>query len=286
MQVLNRAIAKAYDEVRDRSVLVEPSRWQSVDVSKRPEAATREVLNYTFKAPVHTEDLDELREHIGPNLPWADDHFLERVSGQPLNPGIEWAHWPWGNSANSFRQEEVEVNPRNPSKDVRSDGKYQYTQGFSHTYMERMWPKFANENSDKKKFGPHEGIRYAYGDTMDVVQHLVKAPDSRQAYLPIFFPEDTGKLDVRVPCTLGYHFIQRHGFFHCIYYIRSCDLYRHFRDDVYLTVRLQLWTLDRLRERDDWWKSVKPGTFTMHVTSLHCFINDARQLWPKKVWER
>jgi hypothetical protein len=284
MLILSRAIQKTYDTVRDLGVLVEPTRWQSMDVSKRPEAATREVLNHTFKAPIHTEDLDDLREQIAPNLPWADDHFLERVGGKPLNPGIEWAHWPWGNSANSFRQEKVPTSPTlNPSKEADMEG---YAPGFSHTYMERMWPKKANGGVK-----PHRGVRYEYGDAMDVVAHLAKAPDSRQAYLPIWFPEDTGKLDVRVPCTLGYHFIQRHGYLHCVYYISSCDLYRHFRDDVYLTVRLQLWVLDQLRmwggTQDDaprFWAGVKPGTFTMHITSLHCFVNDARLLWPKKVW--
>ena len=117
-------------------------------------------------------------------------------------------------------------------------------------------------------------------DARDVVAHLAHDPQSRQAYLPIWFPEDTGKTTVRVPCTLGYHFIQRHKFLHCTYYIRSCDAVRHMRDDIYLTVRLQLWMLEQLRLIDPDWKLVKPGLFTMHIVSLHMFRNDFIKRWP------
>lgn len=261
-----------------------------MDVSKVAAAETHEVLNYTLQAQIHTEALDELRAEIAPNLPWADDHFLERVGGRPLNPGVEWAHWPWGNSANTFRTENVPNGPHNPAENGGD-----FNAGFSHTYMERMWPKHANVKpmaglrnrpfEEWSKEAVHHGVRYKYGDAEDVVEHLLKAPDSRQAYLPIWFPEDTGKLDVRVPCTLGYHFILRHGYLHCTYYIRSCDLYRHFRDDVYLTVRLQLWMIDKLRAAErllpqsPMWADVRPGLFTMHVVSLHCFVNDFQKLF-------
>lgn len=276
MKPFTRAHSRAILELRDHSHVVHPDRWQSIDVSNLPEAATHEVLNHTLRAPVYTEDLNELAADIGPNLPWADDHFLERVGGVPLNPGIEWAHWPWANKADTFR------------KEMNADGE----QCFSHTYMERMWPKKANLDPQTMAamgpYGARAGIRYKFGDATDVVEHLARHPLSRQAYLPIWFPEDTGKTDVRVPCTLGYHFIMRGGFFHCTYYIRSCDAYRHLADDIYLTVRLQLWMLDRLRQHswktaagtvDDTWGAVKPGLFTMHVVSLHVFRNDYIKLF-------
>lgn len=291
---LGKAIDRALAALKARGVRVKPSRWQSMDVSKRPEAETIELLNHTLQAQVMTESAAALAEDVRPNLPWADAHFLERVGGLPLNPGVEWAHWPWGNSANSFRTSLVLSTLANPH-DEAEEG---IVDGFSHTYMERMWPKLANRRVAPlggalvAEDGGHVGVRFGYGDAGDVVEHLARHPDSRQAYLPIWFPEDTGKTDVRVPCTLGYHFIHRHGFLHCTYYIRSCDAYRHLRDDVYLTARLQLWVLDQLR-RASWdqvhgvdttpqsfWDDVKPGLLTMHVVSLHCFVNDARLLWP------
>lgn len=275
----NKAIINAQEKLYRLSHKVEGTRWQSVDVSKKPGLATYEVLNHSFTEQVYTEDLEVLRTDIHPNLPWADDHFLERVGGQPLNPGIQWAHWPYGHSADKFRTEKM----RNGE------------QGFSHTYMERMWPKHAGIVHESE-WGTNMGIRYCYGDAMDVVHHLAKDPDSRQAYLPIWFPEDTGKMDVRVPCTLGYHFIHRRGYLHCTYYIRSVDFVRHFRDDIYLTVRLQLWMLDQLRKLGgdcegnadtggidhNQWQHVKPGMFTMHIVSLHMFENDFHQIFGKR----
>jgi thymidylate synthase len=104
-------------------------------------------------------------------------------------------------------------------------------------------------------------------------------PETRQAYLPVWFPEDTGVVHKeRVPCTLGYHFIQRMGYLHCTYYIRSCDFVRHFRDDLYLSLRLQLWMLNQLqsiRKTENFdWQLVKPGMFVFHCVSMHCFEND------------
>jgi hypothetical protein len=61
--------------------------------------------------------------------------------------------------------------------------------------------------------------------------------------------------------------------------MRSCDFVRHFRDDVYLTIRLLLWVLDRCRERSpEEWVDVTPGTFRMHITSLHMFVPDRQAL--------
>lgn len=264
MRPLSSAIQRAYDAVRQAGVLVEPTRWQSVDVSKRPEAATWEILNHTLKAPITSESLVDLREACQPSVPWADEQFAERVGGVPVNPGPTWHRWPWANSADKFRVEEI----RGPGEGGGL--------GFSHTYAERLWPKHAMRVDDE---GVNSGIRYNYGDLEDVVNHLATHPDSRQAFVPLWFPEDTGKTEVRVPCTLGWHFIHRKGFLHCTYYIRSVDLYRHFRDDVYMAVRLQLWMLDRLRGKSSPWLDVRPGIFTMHMVSLHCFVNDARILW-------
>jgi hypothetical protein len=231
----------------------------------------REVLNVSFQVSTSwIENLTKYRGDIKPNLPWADDHFLERVSGQPLNPGEQWKNWPYALSADKFRTE--------------GGGK------FSHTYMERYWPKDAESHWDRP-VGPRMGIRYPYGDLNDVVSHLLGDTSTRQAYLPVWFPEDTGVVHgERVPCTLGYHFIQRNGYFHATYYIRSCDFVRHFRDDLYLTVRLWLWVLDQLREREaevakrtgdahQFWHQIRLGMFTFHCVSLHCFVHDWNKLY-------
>lgn len=269
------AISLAGRMLQQHSSRVNTGIWQSIDVSNKPDMETMEVLNHTVQFDANNLSLDNLKYQIKPNLPWADDHFLERVCGFPLNPGKEWKNWPWANSANSFRDENGQ---------------------FNHSYMERYYPQYAGQTEDNDYYEKEQiprtsasgmpknvGIRERYGDLDDIINHLAEHPHTRQAYMPIFFPEDTGvSHGGRVPCSLGYHFILRDNRFHCIYYLRSCDFYRHFRDDIYLTVRLQMWILGKLWLLSNQWEEVEMGEFTMHITSLHCFVNDYRILFPDK----
>lgn len=270
----NTAIAAAQQTFQTSSAKVHTEKWQGVDIATKPEMATRELLNYSLQVPVQP-NLDHLREDIKPNLPWADLHFDERVCGAPINPGVEWANWPYGKSAATF---------------LDGEGK------FNHNYMERYWPKFAGliHGSTKtaadydlpfmrEENDPVRGIYHKYGDLEDVVKQLAKEPDTRQAYLPVWFPEDTGVVHGgRVPCTLGYHFILRNGFLHCNYYLRSCDFVRHFRDDIYLTARLMLWVIDQCKALNpNPWSEVLPGYLTMHITSFHIFEADWQPLFGK-----
>ncbi len=243
---------------------VEQHRWQGRDVRADPSARCYELGDVDVRVDLRgREDLDFWRRDIQPNLPWADDHFLERVGGQPLNPGKEWANWPWGKSADGFRRDD---------------------ERFNHTYMERLWPRWARRNPGGTVSIPEEdegrlGIDRRYGDLSDLIDLLVRDPYTRQAFIPLFFPEDTGWGDGgRKMCSLGYQFICRDGRLDLYYPLRSCDLARHFRDDCYLAVRMLLWILDRCRAADDFWLGVKPGRYTMHMTSLHVFENDRIKL--------
>lgn len=269
-----------------QSHVVPSAPWQGREA--KPEFATRELMNYTFTHSLReVEDLDVYRNDIEPNLPWADDHFEERVCGYPINPGVEWANWPWGNSASRFLDENGI---------------------FNHNYMERYWPKHAGKSAGPTKTpsefvrsyeqsrgdvdysldkqGAHRGIRNEYGDLHDLVQSLAKNPLSRQQWLPIFYPEDVGDVvGGRKPCSLGYQFWVRGGHLHVYYPLRSCDFFRHMQDDIYLTIRLMLWVLDECRRvydqdvgygcrAENGWNDIRPGTLTMHCTSLHVFAND------------
>src|SRR5262245_50075700 len=94
---------------------VRTERWQGVAANND----TFELRNVNFEVPLDgIEDLDHWRADIQPSLPWADDHFAERVGGEPLNPGVQWAKWPYALRADKFRDQ----------------GR------FNHTYMERLWP--------------------------------------------------------------------------------------------------------------------------------------------------
>jgi hypothetical protein len=264
---------------------VQTRRWQGLDIQSKPGSAMRELLSVVLEADLSgamSEDLNHWRRQINPNLPWADDHFEnERVSGQPLNPGETWKYWPYALSADKHRDE---------------------GEKFNHTYAERLWPKYARRTEDGKLYGlspstrrypprrsdlrPRYGIGHYYGDLDDLVDLLAEEPDTRQAWIPLFFPEDTGKGDGgRKPCTLGYQVIVRGNRVSMYYPLRSCDLRRHWRDDAYLAVRLLLWILDQCRERNPKaWSPIRPGVLTMHMTSLHCFVNDWRELADGKGW--
>lgn len=247
------------------SQVVQTEKWQSTNLDpSNPATTMHELMFVSIQVPLASSGfvLDNYRRDVKPNLPWADNHFEERVCGRPINPGTQWAQWPYGHSANKFRSGEK----------------------FNHNYMERYWPTYADASSPPSKTAddcvlskqPLVGIRHPYGNLSDVVDLLHREPMTRQAFLPVWFPEDTGVVHGgRVPCTLGYHWLMRNYHLHTSYYIRSCDYIRHFNDDIYLTIRLTLWLIEELRQRDlKFWGLVKPGWFRMDIGSLHLFHND------------
>lgn len=249
--------------------VVDVGEWQSLRGRGTPQEKTIEFLNFTFRYKV-PERMEDLVSDVLPNMPWAEDHFQERVSGEPLNPGEQYKNWPWY-KGNVDTHRTVGKGPEGQT--------FVKEKQFSHTYMERYWPKYAGSRWEEHL---NWGIRYKYGDLNDVVDLLARSPFTRQAYLPVWFPEDTGSVHgERVPCSLGYHFILRRGELHVVYYIRSCDFFRHFRDDVYLTCRLLQWVIEELRQKavmSGDWLNVKPGRLTMHITSLHCFEAERKRL--------
>ena len=289
---------------------VDTGHWQGVSTEGKPDLQTVEVLGVNFDCAMPRYKDQEcsmeqpifmLRDEVQPNLPWADDHFAERVSRVPSNPGEEYKNWPW------WRGQELAFANETADLYNRREQKYQ----FSHTYQERYWPKKANsvgESHDGPAMEPSDytvdavydrsrvGIRYKYGDLDDLVALLLREPYTRQAWLPIFFPEDTGAAHRgRIPCTLGYHFMLRDGKLHMWYVIRSCDYVRHFRDDLYLSARLLLWVLEELQNQADYWlgivdeetaagsslpvwSDVNPGTFHFHCFSLHYHKGDEHLL--------
>ena len=227
--------------------------WQGTDKFKDLDMYV--LRDVTLKQQV-AFDKETLGYQTKADLPWAEDHFQERIGGKPTNPGETYKYWPYHkNLDNSEFKEET----------------------FSHTYQERFWPKEAK----LKGLNLVQGIRFDYGDYDDVVKQLGENPLTRQAYLPIFFPEDTGaKNNIRVPCTLGYLFEIIDGKLNITYYIRSCDIFRHFRNDVYLAGRLIQHTQCLLYNNYN--LKLEPGILNMKIANLHLFINDAYLLTKKE----
>jgi hypothetical protein len=263
----NEAIENAIATLLKEGEVVDAGRWQGYATEGRPDLVTREILDLRIDVPLDRGYpmnqlsgalCDQLAHEIRPNRAWADEHFEERVGGKPLNPDPSHVRWPWWKGQDSVTKDE--------------GGK------FTHTYSERFWPKGASGASYSMK-----GIRYEYGDLDDVLTLLYDEPMTRQATFPIFFPEDTGAVHGgRIPCTLHYHFLRRNDQLHMWYPIRSCDAVRHFRDDLYMAARLQLWVLEQLRRRDNqWrdegftqWQSIKPGMLHFTAYSFHVHYGD------------
>jgi hypothetical protein len=244
--------------------VVDVGEWQSIrrEQADIPQQRTIELQNVAFELPIPTTQ-EALVAQVSPNMPFAEAQFQDRVSGNPLNPPPSEKLWPWYHHLD----------------DDKSGGKY------SHTYPERFWPRYADGGREQRNgvIGPHRGIRFKYGDLSDVVSLLCRSPWTRQAYLPVWFPEDTGAAHgERVPCTLGYHFLLREGRLHCTYFIRSCDFFRHFPDDVYMAARLCQWVEEecytRSIEAPNAWTHVVPGSLTMHMVSLHIFEAERSRL--------
>lgn len=249
-----------------RDLIGEPSvaigEWQSQKLDDSMKM--RELHNVAFTMDLPSSQVI-LADITGAHLPWAEDHFRERVSGEPMNPAPSEAWWPFARKQNTEHKSE--------------DG-----QKFSHTYPERMWPKFAevaevlvnDGGPGYQMWGPeriNQGIRFDYGDLSDVINQLATSLHTRQAYLPIWFPEDTGSVHgKRVPCTLGYQFTVRDDRLSITYFMRSTDLLRHFQDDIYMAGRLAQWVADQLADKLN--RDISVSTLTFHTVNMHVFEAD------------
>lgn len=244
--------------------IIHTGEWQSIDTSTSEAHATHELTDVILEIFVQN-NVEGLQAAIRPDLPWAEEHFQERVSGYPMNPPPSHVNWPHARRGNG---------------DHINGGK------FDHTYPERFWPCFAGEEyddmdtSNSAAWEGRMGIRFHYGDLEDVVSLLAARRHTRQAYLPVWFPEDTGgstRLNARVPCSLGYHFMIRNDILSCRYFIRSCDLVRHFTNDVYLAARLMQWMAEQVTNYNGR-HTVHTGKLVMVIGSLHAMVGDAARL--------
>jgi len=221
--------------------------WQGTDALSKE--IMLEYINYNFTVRI-PNSLTQLEKECEPDMPWADIHFKERISGMPLNPGESYKIWPY----NKFK-----------------DGNDPYLKHgfFDHTYMERYWSK-----SSVSHIGEPLVDDEVHGDLNDVIELLKKNIHTRQAFLPVWFPIDTGNINnQRVPCSLGYSFYYRGTGLHCNYYIRSCDYYRHFKNDMYLTCRLAQHIMKEVCQSKNNIE-YNMGYLNMYITHFHLFKND------------
>jgi thymidylate synthase len=219
---------------------IDVKEWQSININQEMYEICN--INIEFNCP---NTINKLEKITIPNLPWAENHFQERINGKPLNPGVQWENWPYYYK----------------SKD---DKRFRSNKGilFDHTYMERFWP-------EKK-----EGIRYKMGDLNDIIERLKNNLFNRQSFLSIWHPEDQSndKSNKRIPCTLGYYFQCRNNKLNVNYFIRSCDAIRHLNNDLYMTGRLLQYVAEKIGQ------NIKVGKIYVWIGNLHCFKTDLQYL--------
>ena len=146
----NDVIPWTAKQMYDYSYIVHTERWQGKEIKHDPKYSMIETLNHSFSCQMNP-DINVIGDQIKPNFSWADEHFEERVSGLPLNPPPSHERWPYAQKNNAeFGGEER----------------------FSHTYPERIWPKYINLAKDGMVLSrvKNSGFRYEYGDFGDVVK--------------------------------------------------------------------------------------------------------------------
>src|SRR5438105_2869350 len=134
------AISWSIDSLKTHGAKVDPGRWQGVPTEGKPDLVTQELLDLDLSFPI-ADTMPELVEQIQPNVPWAENHFQERVSRDPSNPGVEFKNWPWWRGQDALAMAfdpEQGLNPK-----------------FSHTYQERFWPAVykADEGTQSYRMG-------------------------------------------------------------------------------------------------------------------------------------
>jgi len=242
---ISESIKNSFQDLKDNGEIASSKKWQAIP---SPDDL-HEVINRYIQGDM-PETVGELGEQSDADLPWSEDHFQERINSKnpdDANPGKEYLNWPY-------------YHPEEHNDKFRAEG----DNYFSHTYMERFWPDKTLKGTGK--------MRYNLGDFDDLIARLKDDPGGRQAFYAIWHPQDSANDGVRLPCTIGYHFLIRNGFLHLTYLIRSCDILRHFKNDIYMSIRLAQYVRDQVDP------SLEMGTFSMWIGSLHCWKSEVFRL--------
>lgn len=162
---------------------------------------------------------------------------------------IEGVDQPWADLEFQERISSSDLNPGDAWKSRRE-----------------VWEQFLEDGKMSYTYNQ----RYNRNKQLDKVIECLKSDSfSRQAWLSMWDPnEDPNKFggNGRCPCTIGYSFLFRNGELSMHNVMRSCDLYTHFKNDVYLSIRLLEYVAEKL--------NCKVGNFQQTIYSLHAFKKD------------
>lgn len=173
-------------------------------------------------------------EDLNPVQPWADAEWAERVMGihgNDVNPGEAW----------KLRKDE-HMN----WEEYLHDGK------FTYSYAERLALKT---------------------QVLAVIEELKRNRDSRQLFVSLWDPnqdiEVIGKL--RVPCSLGWHFLFREDKLNITYFMRSCDFVTHYQNDIWMSLNLLHYVSQGA--------NLPTGKFSHFINSFHVYQKDVKDVF-------
>lgn len=214
---------------------------------------TMELTNYGYTVLEPDEESLKL-----PDIHWLRAEWSERqngINGVAANPGHSYLvprdsiYWP------DFMEYNGKPIP----------------QGSSFEKMRKKYPKAA---IDPLRFAYSYPERFAMADQVwQVIRQLRVNPNSRQCFISIWDPTtDPERLGVRrVPCTLGYHVMLRDGKLNITYMMRSCDFVTHWRNDVYLSMKLLRFISSKV--------GIPVGTFAQFINSFHVYKSDVKDVY-------
>lgn len=125
------------------------------------------------------------------------------------------------------------------------------------------WEEFLNEKGE---------MDYTYNERLKgldlVIAELIRNPDTRQAWLPIFERKDLQSFGgkKRVPCSLGYNFSVRNGQLNLTYVQRSADFVKHLGNDILLAHLMMQHVAHAV--------GAEVGYLDHFIFSLHCYKRD------------
>jgi thymidylate synthase len=226
-------------DLAELGVTVHPETMQDKDVADDDDYITKELANY-----IYTVLHPDYTQVAGTHDEWVAQEWQDRLVGH-LNPGRAWKLRP------EIWEEFLEVDGKRKTDRFYSEGKRKAVTGkFSYSYSMRMG-------------GPH---------IQKICEELIEHPNSRQLYLPVWREiDETRRGKRRVPCSLGYHFMNRDGKLNVTYMMRSCDFHTHYANDVALATML----LTYIAGQTD----LEVGTFTHYVGSLHVYAKDVADVF-------
>jgi thymidylate synthase len=128
----------------------------------------------------------------------------------------------------------------------------------------RALTRYTDDGRLQGAYGPRMRRWRGRVDQLDQVRRvLTRDPDSRQAVIQLFDPEQDTRGHRDVPCTLNYRFFLRGGRLHMHTTMRSQDLWLGFPYDIFAATILQ--------ELLAGWLGVELGEYHHFVDSLHLY---------------